>query len=163
MRNLVKLVVCACMLFTFISCEEETTIVPQENEASLQMSIENEANLKNLVTNIIAQSEANGKIAYATIMYDGDDFITDKIVYSVVTKEQYLAVKPKGVNMSDSEFLRGDTVTITCTFPDGSIDSINCQSGDLGCIGLAVQACLNEGGCAESCRQVITYIPKNFK
>lgn len=163
MRNLVKLVVCLFVFFAFISCEEETATLPQENEVSLQMSIENKASLKSLINEVIMQSEERGKIAYATITYDGDYFAIDNIVYSVVTKKQYLAVKPSGSKLTDSEFLRGDTVTITCTFPDGSIDSINCPSGDIGCIGLAVQACVNEGGCAESCKQVITYIPKNFK
>lgn len=53
---------------------------------------------------------------------------------------------------------KDNKVTVTCTFEDGTSDSVECNSEDGVCIGGAVSGCLNSGGCASVCRGKLTYV-----
>ena len=145
-------------LVLLCACEEEANQLDTE-VSNLEISMDNENEIKQIVNEMITQAEAMGKVSYATLMYDGKNYLLEELSFSQVKKQEMQNAEVSG----QASNFRSGTITITCTFGDVTSESTTCPSGDFLCIGVAVQGCINSGGCAETCRQVITYVPYALK
>jgi hypothetical protein len=132
-----------------VSCSKDK-VLPLANET---------ASLDLIVNDIGTQAEKEGKIITFDLVVDGDSFRKENV--KVIQDSKFVIGFKQGYDGTGQN--RGNTVDITCMYPDGTETTTTCASSNSTCIGDAVSTCLNGGGCAVLCRIQVTYYPKEIK
>jgi hypothetical protein len=143
----------------FVSCSEDTQEIVNSEE-NLVINTEQKSQISSIVSEMAQLGEKEGKIINYNISFENGIFKKENI--ELVSGSEFVNSFAKGFEQNVNSN-RGNTTTITCTFPDGSTDSTTCPSNDGTCVGSAVLGCLNSGGCATVCRVAVTYVPSKFK
>lgn len=130
----------------FISCSNN-------NEDKTEVT--SEKSMETILKDISKIAESEGKIVTFNVSYNNGQFTKSNV--QIIKNSQFVNDFANTFNKGETELER-KRVTITCS--NGT--NITCNSNDGACVGHAVKACLDAGGCAEVCNANLTYIPKNL-
>jgi len=133
----------------FTSCTQDQAEELPEDYNSLEL----------IVTEIGKQAQQEGKIITFDLVVDGNSFRKENV--QVIQDSKFVLGFMEGYD--GKPHTRGNSVDITCMYPDGSETTTTCSVNNSICIGDAVSTCLNGGGCAILCLISITYFPNDLK
>lgn len=135
------------LAFTFNSCSEDNDLSESTNQNEILTDIQKQSlnfHIKQTMERAISERMI---IAFDVKIEDGNYVIYKEVEIPIETMEE--VGDSLGFSRQKSG---GDTIKVTCKFPDGTSDSVTCAFEDFPCVTLATYGCLNSGGTATSQR-----------